>query len=119
MRGTKAKRLRRERVAQGLPPFAVPEHNITDLEDTHRDRRLKKCRPKEYARQLKESDPKRLGAERRKWSIVLLYLTAPPNFRPYLERFSGDPTQESRQETFEQMMEERNRDLDELEQSAS
>jgi hypothetical protein len=101
MRGTKAKRLRRDRVAQGLPAFAVPVHNFTDREDTHRDRRLKKCHPKEYARQLRETDPRTIARKARFWRQVWMYLTAPVEFKPYIDRYPGDTTQEARQQAFE------------------
>ena len=112
MRGKKAKRLRRERVEAGLPAFAPPVHNITDLEDTHADRRLKTRHPRRYAAEMRESDPQRIMADRRKWSIVMLYLTAPITMKPYLERFDGDPGQEDRQAAWEAHLEELQGDIE-------
>ncbi len=107
MRGTKAKRLRRERVAKGLPKFKEPIHNFTDLEDTRSDRRLKKNR-KRYEHELRQTDYQKQRKTLHNWRVVLLYLFAHKTFRPYLEKFPGDPSQESRMEAYEAMLAKRN-----------
>ena len=50
-----AKRKRQETRAQGIDPNPAPVHNFTDRPDTRHDRRLKRCRPKVYAKQLKDA----------------------------------------------------------------
>ena len=111
MRGSKAKKLRRERVAKGLPAFAEPVHNFTDLDDNHADRRLKKNRI-QWEHQLRQTDPRKQLENRYKWGTVLLYLLSPPVMRPYLEKYVGDPTQEERQAAYEAKMEKFNEDLE-------
>lgn len=45
-----------------------PGPNLTDLADTREDRRLKKFKPRKYARQLEDSNPMLIGASIRKWN---------------------------------------------------
>ena len=78
MRGTVAKRLRRENREAGLPDNGrTTGPNITDLDDTREDRRLKTFRKKEYARQMRESHPQVLARKAAFWQIVTAWLLLP------------------------------------------
>ena len=63
-----------------------PVHNLSDLEDTRRQRRQKKFKPDEYAAELRATDPKTLRKRAAGWNHVRIFLTQ-PGFREAL----GDP----------------------------
>lgn len=70
MRGTVARRIRRERAAEGLPSKPEPHYNFTDSPDTREERRTKKFRKKRFALEVRESSL-RLHMERvNKWNRV-------------------------------------------------
>lgn len=88
MRGKKAKIIRRQNLLEGLPANGRTEGpNITDLEDTRADRRLKTFRKRAYAAQMRESHPVIHRAKAAFWTHVFAYLTM-PEYREGL----GSPT---------------------------
>jgi hypothetical protein len=67
-RKAKARRRSEAGVTEGPGP------NFTDLDDTRADRRLKKFRPREYARQLEGTNPMLVRAQIQRWNRAFKYL---------------------------------------------
>lgn len=70
MSATVARRIRRERIAAGLPAKPEPTYNLTDLPDTREQRRMKKFRKKLLALQEREASARLHLQHVAKWNRI-------------------------------------------------